>query len=209
MAYSEALTAALGGVTVHQLRGWRSGAEPLLVPEAETSGRSVRYSYLDLLAVRTVGLLRAAFSLQKIRKAVGNLHGLSDVDHLGRYVLLRDGESIVWERDEEYSVDLLRRPGQQVLVTGRDVLEGFEGWSGVQVVPLRRPKPGISITDDVMDGFPVIEDTRVPYDTIAGLANDGLDASNIRYFYPAVTDEGVTGAVAFEDYVNRYNKQAA
>lgn len=208
MAYSDALTAALGGVTVHQLRRWRSDPDPLLVPEAETSGRSVRYSFRDLIAVRTVGLLRADFSLQKIRKAVANLHTLSDVDHLANYKLIGDDDTIVWATGDE-AVDLLKRPGQAVLVVMRNVLDEFDGWSGARVVPLHSPKPGISIESDVLDGFPVIEDTRVPYDTIAGLASDGLDASNIRYFYPSVSEVGVAGAIEFERYITAYNQRAA
>jgi uncharacterized protein (DUF433 family)/DNA-binding transcriptional MerR regulator len=207
VSYSEQLTAALGGVTVHQLRNWRSEPRPLLIPEAD-HGRSVRYSFLDLLAVRTVGHLRTDYSLQKIRKAVANLHSFADVDHLGRFNLVGDGDTIVWCTDEA-SIDLLKKPGQHLVVRMHSVLGEFDGWAGTKVVPLAHPKRGISIEGDVLDGFPVVERTRVPYETIAGLAKDGLGNDNIRYFYPAVSDVGIRGAVEFDHYVVDYNSRAA
>jgi uncharacterized protein (DUF433 family) len=161
-----------------------------------------------LIAVRTFAALRRQFSLQKIRKAVANLHSLEDVDHLSNYQLVGDGSTIVWATGNEM-VDILKRPGQQLLIEMRDVLGEFEGWQGARVVPLRRPKPGLEIDPDVLHGFPVIEDTRIPYDMIAELVSDGLDAPAIRYFYPSVSATGVSGAIAFQEYVVAYNRRAA
>ncbi len=207
MAYPDTLTAALGGVTVHQLRNWRSGTVPLLVPEAHPV-RPVRYSFRDLIAIRTFAALRTDFSLQKIRKAVANLQTLVDVEHLSNYRLVGDGSTIVWATGDE-SVDLLKHPGQRLLITMRDVLSEFRGWTGATVVPLRRPKRGVEIHPGTLDGFPVIQNTRIPYDTIAGLASDGLNAEDIRHFYPSVTTIGVAGAVAFDQYVRDYNNRVA
>jgi uncharacterized protein (DUF433 family)/DNA-binding transcriptional MerR regulator len=207
VAYPETLTAALGGVSIHQLRSWRLGDAPLLPPETSPT-KPVRYSFRDLIAIRTVAALRAEFSLQKIRKAVTNLHSLADVEHLSNYKLMGDGETIVWVTKGE-QVDILRRPGQRLLITMKDVLGEFEGWTGATVVPLRNPKPGVEIDPDKLHGFPCIEATRIPYDTIAGLAADGLDDRDIRFFYPSVSLTGVVGAVAFEKYVDEYNNRAA
>lgn len=200
--YTASLTAALGGVTQRQLAHWRNGRRPLLVPEAN-HGRSIRYSFRDLVAIRTMGALRTGFPLQRIRTAVAHLQRLDDVEHLSRYRLVGDGRTIVWAAGDEL-VDLLARPGQRVLITMHDVLDAFVGWTGATIVPLRRPKPGVSIDPLVLGGFPVVEDTRIPYDTIAGLADDGLDTAAIRFFYPTVTRTGVEGAVAFDDYVASY-----
>ncbi|GAB3800467.1 DUF433 domain-containing protein [Micromonospora zhanjiangensis] len=207
MAYPEALTAALGGVTVHQLRRWRSGASPILAPET-SSTRPIQYSFRDLIAIRTVAALRAEFSLQKIRKALANLQDLTDVDHLADYRLFGDGRTIVWATEGE-QVDILNRPGQTLLISMKDVLGEFEGWTGARIVPLRRPKAGIEIDPDVLHGFPVVEDTRIPYSTISSLATDGLAVADIRYFYPSVHEAGVTGAVEFDRYVRTYNRRDA
>lgn len=91
----------------------------------------------------------------------------------------------------------------------QDVFEPFTARHGAQVVPLRRPKPGVAIDPEVLGGFPVIDGTRIPYDTVSGLACDGVDTESIRYFYPSVTDLGISGAVAFDQYVSEYNHMAA
>ncbi|WP_229398838.1 DUF433 domain-containing protein [Micromonospora okii] len=208
MAYPEALTAALGGVTVHQLRRWRSGPTPLLAPETSAT-RPILYSFRDLIAIRTVAKLRTDFSLQKIRRALANLQDLTDVEHLAHHRLIGDGrDTIVWATEGE-QVDILRRPGQRLLVTMQDVLGEFEGWTGATIVPLQRPKAGIEIDPDVLQGFPVIEHTRIPYDTVSGLVADGLGVADIRYFYPSVNEAGVTGAVEFDRYVRTYNRRDA
>jgi len=205
MPYSSTLAAALGGVTESQLAHWRRKPNPLLAPEVSSRPR-VRYSFRDLLAIRTMARLRTEVSLQKIRKAVANLKDLGDFEHLSHYQLVADGDSIVWIGDQ--TVDVLKRPGQQVLVAMRDVLGEFVGRTGDTVVPLARPKPGVRIDPLVLGGFPVIEESRVPYDTVASLAEEGFDADAIRRFYPSVSDIGVTGAVAFDRYVREYGKTA-
>jgi uncharacterized protein (DUF433 family) len=205
MTYTSTLTAALGGVTEAQLAHWRRPPNPLLTPEHAEAGK-IRYSFRDLIAIRTVANLRTAVSLQKIRKAVANLKHLDDFEHLSNYRLVADHDTIIWAGDQ--SVDILQRPGQHVLVTMRDVLGEFVGWTGATVVPLARPKPGVRIDPLVLRGYPVIEESRVPYDTVASLAEEGFDAEAIRKFYPSVSDIGVTGAVDFDRYVREYGQAA-
>lgn len=205
MAYTTGLTAALGGVTAAQLAHWRRQPNPLLVPEFTKSGKA-RYSFRDLLAVRIVANLRTEVSLQKIRKAVANLKHLDDFEHLSNYRLDAEKDTIVWAGDQP--IDILKRPGQHMLVTMRDVLGEFVGWTGATVVPLARPKPGVSVNPGVLRGYPVVAHSRVPYDTVASLAADGFDADAIRELYPSVDATGVAGAVAFDDYVREYGHAA-
>lgn len=205
MAYTTGLTAALGGVTAAQLAHWRRQPNPLLLPEFTKSGK-VRYSFRDLLAVRIVANLRTEVSLQKIRKAVTNLKSLDDFEHLSNYRLVAEKDTIVWVGDQP--IDILKRPGQHVLVTMRDVLGEFIGWTCATVVPLARPKLGVSIRPGVLRGYPVAENTRVPYDTVASLAADGFDADAIRGLYPSVDAASVAGAVALDDYVREYSRAA-
>lgn len=210
VSYPPALAAALSGVTQSQLRYWRSrsnGKEPLLEPEARR-GRFVRYSFRDLLALRTFGALRADVTLQMIRKAVANLRLFDDVEHLSNYHLVAAGKTIVWVGDDQ-TVDLVKVPGQQLLIHMRDVLAEFESRNHQLVVPLLRPKQGVSINPEIIAGYPAIEGTRIPYDTIAELAAEGLDTARIKYFYPAVTSAGIKGAVSFERYVTDYNQVAS
>jgi uncharacterized protein (DUF433 family) len=197
-------------VTQAQLSYWRSSRnsrEPLLKPEARR-GRLVRYSFRDVLALRTFGALRSEVSLQMIRKAVDNLRLFENVEHLSNYRLIAGGRTIVW-MDEDQSVDLVREPGQRLLIHMRDVLAQFESRNHQVVVPLLRPRPGVTIDPKIIAGYPAIEGTRIPYDTVVELAADGLDARRIQYFYPAVTSAGVNGAMSFHQYVSEYNRAAA
>lgn len=208
MAYSSSLAAALGGVSEGQLVHWRREPNPILVPEYGSRPR-VSYSFRDLLAIRAVARMRTELSLQKIRKAIQNVKNLDNFEHLSHVRLVAKGNTIVWIQSEDQMVDVLRQPGQQLIATMEDILGEFVGWTGATVVPLARPKPGIRINPGVLRGFPVIDNTRVPYDTVASLAADGLDATSIRYFYPSVTDVGVEGAVALDRYVSEYPHRAA
>lgn len=208
MAYPPTLAAALSGVSEGQLRRWR-GQPPLLIPEYG-EGRKIRYSFRDIIALRTFAQLRrTGISLQRIRKAVETLKHLNDFEHLSHYRLVRDGNSIVWvQEDGGHAVDLVLKPGQHVFATMQDILGEFEGWTG-DVVALEQPKPGVRINPGVLGGYPVAEGTRVPYDTVASLAADGLDTDAIRHFYPSVTPLGVSGAVALDQYVSEYGQRRA
>lgn len=82
MAYRAKMAAALSGASPRQLGTWRRGPRPLLVPEVSTN--PILYSFRDLVALRTFTYLRETVSLQKIRKALGTLRDLGELDHLSR-----------------------------------------------------------------------------------------------------------------------------
>jgi uncharacterized protein (DUF433 family) len=74
------------------------------------------------------------------------------------------------------------------------------------VVPLHRPTAGLAVNPEVRGGYPVIEGTRVPYDVVATLVDDGVAAEDIAGFYPSVGVAGARGAVAFARYVDEYRR---
>jgi hypothetical protein len=47
-----------------------------------------------------------------------------------------------------------------------------------------RPKPEVAVDPDIRGGYPVIAGTRVPYDLIAGLLEDGVSAEDVAGFSP-------------------------
>lgn len=90
MAYEPRMAAALSAATLNQLRHWRTVSprgDVVLVPEIRVRPR-VLYSFRDLLALRTCVYLRRRVSLQRIRKAIGKLHDLGEVEHLSAYRLV-------------------------------------------------------------------------------------------------------------------------
>jgi DNA-binding transcriptional MerR regulator len=178
VAYPVKMAAALSGATVNQLRHWRSvRTGPLLAPEIATAPK-VLYSFKDVLALRTCVRLREYASLQKIRGAVQNLRGLGEAEHLASYRLVSDRRGSIQLVTEDEIVNLSSKPGQlQVVAVIGEVIEPFFARAGVLVPHLLTPRPHLAVDPETQGGTPVIADTRVPYDAVAGLMRDGVPAA--------------------------------
>jgi uncharacterized protein (DUF433 family) len=99
-------------------------------------------------------------------------------------------------------VDLTRRPGQQVIAQMVDILAPFRGLRDREVVPLYHPTPGVAVDPEVRGGYPVIAGTRVPYDMVSSLFEDGVTPEEVARFYPGVSVPAARGALAFARYVD-------
>jgi uncharacterized protein (DUF433 family) len=202
MAYATAMTSLLSGASMGQLSYWRRTG----VLKPELSGqRPIAYSFRDLVALRTCVYLREAFSLQKIRKAVHNLRALGEIDHLAQYRILANSNlhTIAFVLpDQEAAVDLLRRPGQHVMIMMSDVLRPFENAKGQLVPDLRRPSDGISIDPRIKGGHPVVEGTRVSFELVASLVADGVRPDRVKDYYPTVSTHAALQAASFADQIN-------
>lgn len=201
MAYPAHMAAALSGATLSQLAHWRratpSGA--VLVPEISAT-RPIRYSFRDVVALRTCVFLRRARSLQKIRRAIGNLRGLGELGHLSEYSLVAEGSSIVLVEQDE-AIDLVEKPGQQLMAEMNDVLQPFVNRRYVEIPALFKPRPRIVIDPGVRLGHPVIAGTRVPFENVADLVADGVPVDQIRDYYPDVDAGAASEALDFAEYV--------
>ncbi|HEX5493672.1 MAG TPA: hypothetical protein VFX70_03735 [Mycobacteriales bacterium] len=84
-------------------------------------------------------------SLQKIRRAIANLSELSFAEHLSRYRFVATDDDSVDLVEPGHAVDLVRRPGQEIIVEMSDVLAPFFGSKRAIEVPdffIRRRRPG-------------------------------------------------------------------
>ena len=205
LAYSALMAAALSGATLRQLSHWRRTS--LIEAEYSTSNR-VFYSYRDIVGLRTFVYLRESLSLQRIRRAVGTLRDLGELEHLSQYRLKAHGRSIVLVKDDE-DVDLVNVPGQTLLIRLSDVARPFETSAGRHVRDLEQPADYVTVNPQVRGGQPVISGTRVPFDAVSSLVRDGIPADQIKLFYPAVTAEAARSAVEFADYVSEFKASAA
>ncbi|MGH3765021.1 MAG: DUF433 domain-containing protein [Pseudonocardiaceae bacterium] len=210
MAYKPVVAAALSGATLRQLSYWRSSRSteaPLLAPELHEPRSRVSYSFPDVVALRTFVYLRSReVPLQRVRKAVQSLRDMGAADHLSSYQLLAVGRNVVWKISDRVAVDLTRRPGQQVIAQMVDILAAFRGPRDREVVPLYRPAPGVAVDPEVRSGYPVIAGTRVSYDVVASLLEDGVTAEEVAGFYPGVSALAARGAVEFARYVDGYRE---
>ncbi len=212
MAYSADVAAALSGATVRQLAYWRSArsSEALLKPQSYVPGSRVAYSYNDVVALRTFVYLRARkVSLQRVRKAVASLRQLGQVEHLSRYKLIALGGDVVWRISDQEAVALTgTTQGQQVIAEMFDILAEFPNMRGRRVVSLSRPTPGVAVDPEVRGGYPVIEGTRIPYNLVASLVNDGVPPEAISQYYPSVDRDGAKGAERFARIVAQARQPA-
>jgi uncharacterized protein (DUF433 family) len=197
MAYSTRMAAALSGATMGQLRTWRQdrGNDPILRPEL--APMPALYSFRDVLALRAFAHLRQDVSLQKIRRALVTLKKIGEVEHLSSYSLVADGDSIVLVGDDRHGTDLVQRPGQRVIATMADILQEFAPRPGVVVPHLLFPKQHVSVDPETQGGQPVIAGTRIPFDAVAELVEDGVPPEKVADYYPGVTADAARDAVSF------------
>lgn len=196
MTYTPQLAVKLSGATPHQLAKWRNTG--LLVPEV-SANRPPLYSFRDLIALRAMVFLRAKTSAQRLRAAWGKLDVVEVADHPSAYSFGTDGGAILVRTPKGTVLDLTAKPGHIVTeFTFEELFDEFENFRGRRVVNLERPAPGLTIHPRILGGFPVVEGTRVPYDTIAQLV-DGVDVTpeDIPAMFPRVSVEAARDAVEF------------
>lgn len=206
MAFPVPIACVLSGASVDQLAYWRKAtrsAPPLLVPEAKRSGRYL-YSWSDVVALRSIVYLRQEKSLPRVRRAVELLRTLEadEWEHLARYTLINTKTSILVRTQSGQLLDLERQPGtvlNEVLM--RDVLASFVTRDGRDVPDLEKPRRLLTVNPRVLAGYPVIAGTRVPFDVVAGLADDGVPTAEIVEMYPSVDPESVADASDFAEQV--------
>ena len=115
--------ARLADISYRQLDHWaRSGfLAPSLSAALPGTGHRRRYSFADVVALRTAGeLKRAGVSLQALRRVVAELQRLGDGPALAEARLVVDGEDVLVAEDGA-ALSVLRKPGQGVLKLWVDV----------------------------------------------------------------------------------------
>ena len=208
VAFPVPIASVLSGASVDQLAYWRKrtpSAPPLLVPEAKRSGRFL-YSWADVVALRSIVYLRQEKSLPRVRRAVELLRTLEadEWEHLARYTLISTRSSILVRTPSGQLLDLEQQPGTVVSESlMRDVLAPFKTRDGRDVPDLENPRRLLTVNPRVLAGYPVITGTRVPFDVVAGLAEDGVPTAEIIEMYPSVNPESVSDAQDFAEQVAR------
>lgn len=199
MAFPIPLASKLSGATVRQLSYWRKTG--VLVPEIESTTPPLLYSFRDIVALRTFAWFWADHSLQVIRKALSTLPELDMAEHPSKYKLVKLGKSIgvVPDDDEDRAIDLVKHPGQQTVGTLADVFAEFETRNHRKVDDLRHPRAGVEVNPAKLGGWPTIAGTRVPFDVIATLIEDGsVKAENVGHYYPGVSASAARDALDYQ-----------
>lgn len=200
MAFPIPLASKMSGATIGQLRYWRSSG--ILRPEIESETPPLLYSFRDIVALRAVAWLRSDHSLQSVRKALATLSELDMVEHPSSYKLIKLGASIGVAVDDDRAIDLVREPGQATVGTLEDVFAEFETKRHQKVDPLLHPRVGVEVNPARLGGWPTISGTRIPYDTVAKLIEDGtVKPDEVSHYYPGVTASAAQDALDYQQSV--------
>lgn len=110
--YGVTLAAKASGVSLSTLQRWLGSG--FIKPSLPRVGkrREYRFSFGDLVALRTMGKLKASgVSAQKLKKVLGTLKKLDASADLTSVFLVSNGKEI-YRREGEQVIALLQKPGQ-------------------------------------------------------------------------------------------------
>lgn len=202
MSYDSKLASFLSGASRSQLDGWAHSG--VLQPELSTRPR--RYSFRDIVALRTIAKLRSKVSLQKIRAALATLQDQDFNEHLSTYRFATDGRSVKLWTDEGW-LDLVSNPGQWEMYNFEDIYGAFPNWKNRTVPPLLQPHEGIEIDPERLHGTPVITGTRVPYELVVDLCTgeDALEPEEFEDAYPSLKQADIAHALEFDSAIKEWS----
>lgn len=197
MSFPIQLTAYLTGTSICQLRNWKR--TNILIPEINAE-RPMLYSFRDLVALRSLAVLRASNPLQRIRRAINELSAQDLTEHISEFRFATDGRSIKVWTDSGF-MDLVENPGQWELKSLEDIYAPFNNFQGRLVPDFRKPRPHIEVKPQRLGGWPTIAHTRIPFDVIADLyEDDDMTPDEVREFYD-IDDSGINDALDFNTAV--------
>jgi DNA-binding transcriptional MerR regulator/uncharacterized protein (DUF433 family) len=203
-AFSEEHVERLTGLSKSQLRYWdRTGFyRPSLASENRRVPYSRIYSFKDLLALRTIGVLRKQHSvpLQHLRKAAHKLSHLADelwtrtvLYVLNKKVIFHDPSTSQLREivSDQYVIGI---PLKTIVAdTKRDVENMKVEW--------RRPDEigRVKRSRFIAHNAWVIAGTRIPTGAIRRFKEAGYSVSQILKEYPDLTPQDIEAALAHEE----------
>jgi len=192
----------LARITPKMLRGWShpsaSGAPVVVVPEdVESTDFDGLYTFADVVGLRTLGMLRAHLSLQKLRTVAVWLRKRYDMPWSRLKFSVHDGEVDFFEPGSSARVGTTPL-GQVKLFALADIASEVEG--EVRAL-LRRPADtvgNLSRKRGVLHNATTVAGTRISTSAIWNFHRAGYDVEHIKKEYPSLTDEDVRAALEFE-----------
>lgn len=201
--YPSHIAATLSGASLRQLQYWRQTS--ILAPEYGKINGRMLYSFRDVVALRTFVKIREEHPLRFIRRAVAELDDLGNVDHIASLTLgMAPDGTIVWKHEDGSYLSLHKSGQLGIVAVMREVFRPFTTAAGARVVDLERPRENLSVDPEVLSGYPVIAGTRVEFDAVASLVDDGIAPENVRKFYRSVSAAAAKDASAFQALVSGY-----
>jgi len=199
--YSTVQVCALLGLTPRQVDYWyRTDFIKPSVGPARGTGSARRYSFTDLVQLKTAGQLKAGgVSVQTTRQALEYLRErYPDLTHplVQLRLLAVDGQFYVAHAAKE--IENLRRRGQFILevCTGKLAIELHGRVTELQEQQTEIDR-WIDVQPDIQGGAPVVKGTRIPVKTVARYLRAGYTPEEICDDLPSLTKEAIA---AVRDY---------
>lgn len=199
--YSTSQVSRLAHVPTRTLYEWR--AKRIIAPSVQVIGaggvEDVGYSYADLAIIKLVrGLRDKSLNLRSVVRALRHLFDRfgpptsSGWQQAHIYVW---GREVYAQRPDEWDTTVATRHGQKPM---RELLafDLFEEDAAL-LVP-RSFAEYVEIDPEVMDGVPVIRDTRVPTSMILMLVDQGTTYGELEELYAPIRRDYLRKAVEFE-----------
>lgn len=156
------------------------------------------YSYSDLAIIKLLRALKVKqLSLQSVVKSLRHLYQRfgppTSPGWVAAYIYV-DGKEVYTQRPDAWDTTLAAKDGQRVEM--KILGEMFEEDEAV-LVP-NKYDAYVEIDLNVMEGQPVIRDTRVPTSILATMFEQGTPISELARLYKPIPKEAIEKAIEFE-----------
>ncbi|MBI4294948.1 MAG: DUF433 domain-containing protein [Chloroflexi bacterium] len=198
--YSVRQVSRLAHVPIRTVYEWR--VRKIIGPSVkviDADGKTEEgYSYADLAVIKLLRALRdKQLNLRSIVIALRHLYerfGPPNTAGWANAHVYVIGKNVLAQKPDDWDTTLATKHGQKVEMR---VLGELIEEDGALLVP-RSFSEYIEINLDVMEGQPVIRDTRVPTYILAMMEDDGTSIQQLAELYSPIPAKAIEGAIAFE-----------
>jgi len=197
--YSPGVAARVARIKYQNFQAWAKANLLHPTPVAFDARTENIYSYKDLLLVRLIVRLREkGIRTKEIKAALETIEMMSDGDRdawMRSTILVTDGVVAVFfpDKPEWNPVAAARGPQKMAIVFFPNLINELKE----ELLPTDR-FPCIEIDPEVLGGAPVIKGTRITTRAVTSVLESG---ENPKEAYPALTDQQVSNAEAYEEFL--------
>jgi uncharacterized protein (DUF433 family) len=209
--YSTEQVSRLAGIPRRTLYLWKkNGVISPSVRVVDSNGRTQQgYSYADLAIAKVLHALK--LRRLNLRSAVGALRHLysrfgppTAVGWADAHVFVV-GKEVFAQKPDDWDTTLATKGGQKANIS---VLGQLVEEQGALLVP-REFSDYVEIDPLVMDGEPVVRDTRVPTSMLAMLFNEGTSVLRLAELYAPIPASTIRKAIEFEKGIGKTSPNTA
>ena len=198
-------TPRLAGVPKRTLYDWK--ARGIIAPSVQIIGMDGRedegYSYADLAIIKLMrGLRDKKLNLRSVARTLRHLNdrfgGLTSPGWQNAHVYVFN-KVVFAQKPDEWDTTVATMGGQKAM----ELLVGILFEEEAALLVLRSFANYVEIDPQVMEGIPVIRNTRVPTSVVALLAEQGTTIAELTDLYVPISRDFLQRAIDFERSLDR------